>query len=70
MATIKGLRDPMLAFCKAIQENAHKKGREIASEHFDGAMADVMGEVFGNMLANGVVNTIGGSLFDVPMEPR
>ncbi len=63
----KALIDPTANFCEAISRSAHKEGKKIANKHFEGDMAVVMGEVFGDMLACGVMNSIGGSLWDVPM---
>lgn len=62
------LLDPTLEFCKALRRDARKRGDEIANEHFEGDMAVAMGEVSGDMLANGVTNSIGNSLWDVPIR--
>lgn len=62
------LIDPTQDFIEAIKHDCNIRGKEIAGEHFDGDMADVMGEVFGDILANGVMYGIGNSLYDVPMK--
>ena len=64
----KELLDPTVEFCKAIRRDTRKRGAEIANKHFEGDMAVVMGEVLGDILANGVLNNIGDSLYDVPMR--
>lgn len=64
----KSLLDPTVSFCKEIRKSARVRGDKIANAHFEGDMAIVMGEVFGNMLACGVINAVGGSLWDVPMQ--
>ena len=61
--------DPTADFIKSIRKSAHKRGKEIAIAHFEGDMADVMGEVLGDMMFGAVVSGIGNSLYDVPMNP-
>lgn len=62
------LSDPTGEFIKAVRRDARKRGNKIASEHFKGDMAVVMGEVFGDCLAGGVIGSIGNSLWDVPAQ--
>ncbi len=62
------LMDPTADFCKSVQKNALVSGKTIADKHFTDDMAEAMGVVFGEMLANAVVGSVGASLFDVPME--
>jgi len=59
----KALLDPTVEFVKAVRRDARTRGDKIANEHFEGDMAVVMGEVFGDYLACGVINSIGGSLW-------
>ena len=63
------LMDPTADFCEAVRKDTLVRGQGIADELFTGDMASAMGEVFGDILANGVIGSIGGSLFDVPMIP-
>lgn len=62
------LIDPTKAFCEAVCEDARVCGDKIANKHFEGDMAIAMGEVFGDMLACGVMNAVGSRLFDRPMQ--
>ncbi len=61
---MKTLIDPTADFCKAIQTDCITRGKTIADDCFDSDMADVMGEVFGDILTRGVLCNIGGSLFN------
>lgn len=64
----KSLSDPMGEFIRDVRRSARSRGDRIAGEHFEGDMAVVMGEVFRDLLASGVISSIGNSLFDVPMN--
>ena len=63
----KKLSDPTGEFIQAVRKSCRVRGDKIANECFEGDMADVMGEVFGEMLAGRVIGLIGNSLYDVPM---
>lgn len=67
------LIDPTVDFFKAIRRDARVRGVKIAEKLFgdcgwDEDVIRITGEVFGDIIACGVTNSIGSSLFDVPMQ--
>ena len=67
----KALLDPLGEYIKSIRKSCRKRGIVMANDlcgDWDDGQIECMGEVFGNMLACGVIGAIGGSLYDVPMQ--
>ncbi len=64
--TLNKNSDPTSEFIEAMRSDAHKCGSKIAKFHFEGDMADVMGEVLGDLMFGKVVEGIGNSLYNVP----
>lgn len=61
------LTDPTAFFCKAVLKSARDRGNKIAGKLYEGNMAIVMGKIFGDIIACGVMGAVSNSLWDTPM---